>query len=361
VEVLVKVAGFILDRAATLELKDAILESVADAVIQTNSQGFIQEVNPAGERLLGGLNAELRNVNLSQFILDDPDLDMAEEGQEAAQPRLSTGAMLVGGRWPFTELEILGRGNRRSKVLMSSALLPPDIGGKVFVASDIGPHERVERLELLKQVLHQLAGEIRVPLALAATFLADASKENASVPELVDKALKQIRKADLPLERVLRLEAAADDEQLPTMPIDLRLSVMGAISELPTSAAQQINVLAQNSDLTAYAAKQELGFCVQSLLSYLIRARTETETVEVKIGQVHSQPFITMGLSGAARDGAAREEDGASQDLSLAEPVLHGLMRRMGGKYAASRQGSPKFRLVMATTESANAQATHHP
>ena len=287
VELLLRVAGFILDRTATLELKSAILKSVADAVIQTNAMGVIQHVNPAAERLLGRPFALLQHRNLSDFIGSAPDEPLLGEEatdtegawhtSQTAVIERNTGVMLVqAGDWPSTPVDLVHADGSLVPVHMSAATLPTELGGKVFVASDLRDQKRVEHMSLLQQVFRHVANEIRVPLALAATFLGDASKEStegSDLHELIGKSLKQIRKADLPLERVVRLAAASDGTPLPQTVFDLRAAVDELVEELPRGDANSVQVVARESFVLARAARHELMFCIQSLLLYLIRRK----------------------------------------------------------------------------------------
>jgi len=365
VALLLRVAGFILDSIATQELNSTILKSVADAVILTNSLGIIQNANEAAARLLGRPLAELQQRKLSDYITSGADEPLAEaEDAEAdgswqmtqtAVAERNTGVLLVSGagKWPPTPVEFRRPDDTLVPVLMSSARLPAELGGKVFVASDLTNQKRVEEMELLKQGLRHIASEIRVPLALAATFLGDASREAADMQELkelIDKSLKQIRKADLPLERVVRLASAAEDKPLPKIVFDLRAAVDQMLKDLPLG--EPVRVASREDVVLVEAAPHELAFCMQSLLAYLLRRKSQVEHVAIKVGQRASKAFVTLSLVGEGGE-AMRPPAGAADDLpeklSLAEPVIEGLMRRMGGSYDAQWRETPRFRLVLAS------------
>lgn len=351
VELLLKQAGLILDRAASLELKAAILESIADAVIQTTKDGVIQEMNPAAERLFGeSLNA-LKGKDLAVFL---------DEGRGGIDGENDNSRLLVQGRSVEpTSVSLCRRDKTRVPVLISGASLPAELGGKVFVATNLTLQRRIERMDLLKQVFQQVASETRLPLALAATFLSDATQHHAEVMDLVDKAQQQIRKADLPLERVLRLASAADDQPLPLAIVDLRDLLHSLVVQLPKAQASAVRLHASEGAVLAQGAVQELAFCLQSALAFLLRHKAQSDVVDVKVGHAQDIAMVSFGLlssegSSPSQTPLAQEGGEHVREFGLAEPVIEGLMQRMGGRYQVGRHGAHRYRFVLQQVEKAH-------
>jgi PAS domain S-box-containing protein len=348
VELLLKQAGLILDRAANIELKNAILHWMDDAVIQTNKDGMIQEMNPAAERCFGGALNALKGRNIAEFI---------DAGDDAQQTNTALTATLVTAtKVPATEITLVAANGNRLPMLISGTSLPAELGGKVYVARDLTLQRRVKTMDLLKQVFQQVASETRIPLALATTFLSDTTKADANVTDLVDKALKQLRKADLPLERVVRLAAATDDTQLPVEVIDLGSLVRSIIDQLPASESKQVKLLTMDAAIIAKAASRELSFCVQSVLAFLLRQKAQRDAIDIKIANAYKPnvPFISLGLINAkSGKGSKTVIDGDQsehlREFSLAEPVISGLMQRMNGRYEIDRVGAVRYRLRLQT------------
>jgi hypothetical protein len=266
--------------------------------------------------------------------------------------------LLQSSDWPASPFNMIRADGSLVPVLISAAPLPTDLGGKVFVASDLTNQRRVEQMELLKNVFRQIASEIRIPLALAATFLGDAATQKEAASELIDKSLKQIRKADLPLERVIRLSTIADDTPLPQTIFDLRETLDDVVNELPRGDASNVRVAAREDVVLVEAARHELMFCIQSLLAYLIRQKSQAAQVEIKIGNGTRYAFVTFALSDSREVAQTRTAD-PPNDLALAEPVIDGLMRRMGGSYDSSRQNNFRFRLLLKQGEKNHGKATY--
>jgi PAS domain-containing protein len=362
VELLLDLVGVILDRAATLQLKTAIFESVADGVVHTNDAGVILAVNPAAAGMLGIPQEKLSGLQLADFLqVQRPGAEYqdGEEGEDAsrvpaASPKPAT--LMIQECWESTEAAFVRAGRPPLTVLISSARLPSEPGGKVFVASDLTVRKRMHRLEVVKEGLAQLASEIRMPIALAATFLDDAREPGADVPDLIAKATKQIHKADLPLERILRLQVAAEDGELSSSTIDLRETVKSAIDDLPGHESSAVLQPAGKGKLLAEAAPEELHFCIQNVLAYLLRVRSQKEKVGVQIGRTRSRAFISMGLTDAEGTTPVALPQDAARDLTLVEPVLQGLIARMGGEYEKAGTG---FQFVLQKTEAKHAAIDH--
>lgn len=354
VELLLKQAGLILDRAASIELKTAILHWIADGVIQTNKDGVIQDMNPAAERLFGRTLDDLKGSNLARFIDTG---DKAHEGE--TDPAVSFVAM---PKVEPTDLTIVTPDQARVPVLLSGASLPAELGGKVYVATDLTLQRRVERMDLLKQVFRQVASETRMPLALASAFLADATREGTNVSDLVDKARKQIRRADLPLERVVRLASAAEDEPLPLTVLDLRDLAHSLVEQLPKAHASSVRISASEGAVLARGAVHELSFCLQSVLAFLLRQKAQSDFVDIKVGRSFGIAVASLGLvSGDTRAPSGTVVEGQQgqhlREFGLAEPVIEDLMKRMRGRYHVNRRGPIRYRFVLQPGEKSHVAA----
>jgi PAS domain S-box-containing protein len=353
VELLLKQAGLILDRAASLELKAAILHWIADGVIQTTKDGMIQEMNPAALRLLGARVEELNGRDLAQFI--DSQDELMDGDRDNAM------ALVQARHLEPTPIVLRRVDGTRAPVLISGASLPMELGGKVYVLTDLTLQRRVERMDILKQVFQQVASETRVPLALAASFLADAAHKDADVEDLLDKAQKQIRKADLPLERVLRLASASDDEPLPLSTVNLFDLLHSLVVQLPESQASAVRLHSIEGAVLARGAVHELGFCLQNALAFLLRHKAQSDLVDVRVGHLQDVAMVSLGLVSTADNSASPtplngEGREHAREFGLAEPVIQGLMQRMGGRYQVGRRGGVRYRFALQHAEKAHVE-----
>jgi PAS domain-containing protein len=359
VEVQLRIAGFILERMAALELTSAVVNSVADAVFQTNDLGVILEANPAAERLLGRKPAELQHRNLAVFIAPDTDEAPVEQGatsdnawtvSDTVVPHDSPNATLVDAvrfAQPLP-IKLVHADGTAIPVLMSGAYLPERLGGKVFVASDLRTRNQIQRLEVQRTVFNQIASEIRVPLALAATFLKDALEATeGAARELVDKTLRQIRKVETPTERMVRL-VADGDKPLPRQTFDIQEALRKVVAELPCSDAEGILPPADEPPVLVNAPRHELLLCVRSLLAWLLRRKAHVEKVHITAERSRDDVLITLALyPSSVPTEAAQTEDPSRSELELVESMVKDLMRRMGATYSADGDPPRTFRLLV--------------
>jgi PAS domain S-box-containing protein len=344
VEPILEVAGLILDRTTALEFKSTVLESIADAVIQTSSRGAINDVNKAAEGLLGRSREELLGVNLAELISapgDDPD------------PPGFAARVVAMERVKPAEIELLPAQGSSIPVLISGNSLPEQIGGKVYVASDLRYERQVQRMDALRKLFRQVASEIRVPLSLASTYLDQAAKvaSGASLKDLVDKTIKQLRRADLPLERVVRLAADDDDQELPLHCVDLSALAAGIIGELPKGQIDEIVVSLGNAPAQVWAAGRELRFCAHSVLAFLLRMKAQQDRVQLHIGAERGCTMLSFELVDASSGQPsatrliARSEH--EREFALAESVIESLMMRMRGAFELHAHEMLRFCLLL--------------
>jgi PAS domain S-box-containing protein len=349
VETQLHVAGFILERMGILDQETAILNAVADAVILTTDTDIITHVNPAAEELLGRTDAELLHGRLANFIV--------AEGEMRPNIEATGNSDALLGNALESKAPIRARCQRKDgtliPVLLSAAHVPTRLGGRVFVASDLRKQELAQRMDAITKVFNQLASEIRIPLALTEAYLAEAAQHaDEETSDLIDRAHRQLRKTDMPLERLMRTALQKEEEtQLPRSVFDLRTAVEDIVSELPASEAKAIDIHSNVDSIVVRAARHELLLCVKSLLSYLVRRRAEVEKVEISLERDGDTGLLSLGLPGELNghmQPSPPDEDDLERDveLELAEPMVRNLMARMdGGRYAAMDTGHRHFQL----------------
>lgn len=357
VEIQLQIAGFTLERTASLELKTAIFNSVADVVIRTNDLFVVVEANPATERLLGYEPGALVNRRLSDLLHFDcqsPDADGLEAEEFCSRDRATVALTRIVDQDEPEKVKLKRADGQLVPVLLSAAPLPDRFGGRIFVAGDLSEQERNQRMEVLRNVFHQLASEIRLPLALGEAFLEEAVEQTGDeARELIDKTLRQIRKADMPLERMVRIAVRDQGHPLPRTNFDLREAMKRMVDEFPEHEAKDIEFHAQDDIVPVQAARHELLFCVRSLLAYLMRRKAQVEAVDIRVESTGPDAVIALAL-GHKTGGSEREEtpeelaaefSDSDMELTLAEPVIENLMKRMGGEYVPAAPGRWQFQL----------------
>jgi PAS domain S-box-containing protein len=356
VELLLSMVGFILDRAASRDLKSAIFDSVADAVVLTSRDGVIQEMNPAAVQMFGLRPGDLRERNLAQFLKPGP------AGSGLPVPAEGFGETLVGAKkLGSTPVTVRAENGLERPALASGATLPMELGGKVFVLSDLTFATRLERLENLKAIFAAVAGETRVPLSLAGTFVSDMVKTlrtaNRDLPSLQDlaevagKALAQLRKADLPLERLVRLSTRPPEQPVPLSVLNVRETVNQLLAELPRHEANAVGVSQLPRDAFVKIGVSEFGFCFQSILAFLLRRKSQNEHLQIDIEPHSGRTLVSIQL--ARDDGNMLESTTIPDDVrdlkqfSFPQDFIAELMDRMGCEYRPPRADDPRFVMAL--------------
>ena len=354
VERLMRVAATVLGRAAAREMQAEVMDNVGDAIILTSDTNIIRDVNRACTRLLKFEREEMLGQDLMSFLPVVPvdGTEAAEEGREV-QPweEAPTGiaqveekaACLIRSEVRASEVVRLRRKDGGTvPVLMSAATTPGMFGGKVFIASDLSNKQYLDRVSRLVPIFRQLASEIRVPLALASTFLQGTD----TAGDKLEKARLQIRKADVSLARVMHAASAADGAQLERTTFPLESVVARLKQNLPQAQAEALHFGSEAEEpVYVNGAFEQLLFCVDSLLAHLLRAHAPDQHIEVRTGVAEAGPFIGLALGGTGGDVAHRR----IKDVMLVDAIVPSLMERMGGRYQPPSTTHADYRLVLSS------------
>lgn len=339
-EPLLDVAGLILERTNAVEFRATVLESMADAVFQTSSSGVIHDVNPAALRLLGTTREALAGRNFASLIVA-PD---AYRDLPDFAARIVAMERLVG-----TEFKLLSPSGEEMPVLLSGSALPEQVGGKVYVASDLRNQREAERMEGLRDVQRRIAAETRLPLTLTASYLrrSAALTDDADMLDLLDKSIKQLQRADFPLERLLRLASEANDAELALQPVDLKQMVRERVDALPKRHWTEITLTFDERPVVACAAAAELGFCADEALAFFLSVRADGERLLVRVFEDRDECVLAFGLIDAAtsRPPTSHGRDGARREFELAGTVTRDLMKRMHGQFQPRDPGELQWTL----------------
>lgn len=350
-ERLLAVAGLILDRTLAIEFNKTVLECSADAVIQTTTQGQIQYVNRAGAEMLKQSPEALTGMHISTFVT-------AAEGDDAEISASGYLAELISRpTLPPTKVRFAISEREKIPVLLSGNALPPQIGGRVYVASDLSYQEHVQRMDALKAVFQQVASESRVPLALTMSYLQELREKplDADSVELVERSIAQLRRADLPLERVIRLATAPEGQELPLQPAALDDIAGKMICELPATHRRQISVTVADGMEPVLAALPELEFCAASIVAFLLRMKAQRDGIAVGVKRESGHPVLDFALVDLPSKGpsatrlAPRSEH--ERDFALAQPVIRNLMERMRGGFEITQREGLHVRLIFESAE----------
>jgi PAS domain S-box-containing protein len=350
VERLLAVAGLILDRTLAIEFNKTVLECSADGVIQTTTQGQIQYVNPACAEMLKRSPEALVGMHLSTFVTP-------ASGGDAGTATAYLNELMRRDTLAPTKVRFSIGEREQIPVLLSGNALPAQIGGRVYVASDLSYQEHVQRMDALQTVFRQVASESRVPLALTMSFLNELRERSldSDSADLVERSIAHLRRTDLPLERMVRLAAAPEGQELPLQPAALSDVAAKVVHELPATHRRQISLSVADGATPVLAALPELEFCAASIIAFLLRMKAQRDRIGVDVRRESGNPvldFALVDLSSKAPSATRLEPRSEHErDFALAQPVIQNLMERMRGGFEITQREGLRLRLIFKAAE----------
>ncbi len=300
----------LLENSLRAQLLTEVLRSAQDAIISTDSTGKITKVNPAAEKLLGYTKEEMKGTSLSAYLKD----------REVAT------ALLEFRQISSDELKLLDKEGREINVLLSSASLPREVGGgKVYMANDLSLRKRVERLETLYR---EIAIQIKTPLSLAFSWLRRLRKgETGKTAEVLNETLKQLHKVDLTFDRLLLYDH--DRRLIPynTVLLDISYLIESIKKGMPSSEAAYISIESEQNLPSVLGDMHQISFCIETILSYLMRFVPEEGKINVKISRRDSRIVIVIsGYEPEFKQTKSYIDDSwivrTSKEIALAKNVL---------------------------------------
>lgn len=320
--------GQVLAHMSLMETRAATLNALKDAVIETDREGVIRQVNPAGCDLLDvDTAAELVGRRLEEFV---------------AEPEVA--AALLGTRgFPRRDVMLKSATGHAFPALLSGARLPHEVGGLVFVASDLTHQVEVERTNELKEVFRHASLECRVPLAIASAWLDEIAREHRELAPAIECILQQVRKADMPLERLLRLADPHAGALPSSVPLDFSQVVRDVLAQFPTEEREDVRLDLPPGEVPVRGARDDLRFCVETSLSFAFRTKPQNKPVEVRMQVRDGSARLSVGGDWTPSLGAdpgpairQRWRRTAASDLALADDVIEGIVRRAAGNFESA-------------------------
>jgi PAS domain-containing protein len=319
-------AGAILAHSALFEVQTAALQSIGDAVIEATPDGHIRWCNEAARRLFG-----IRIDGSAGTRL----LDLAADATAAA-------ALADQANFYHREVNLKRTGTLPPLTVLLSASTPEHFGGRVYVATDFEYQKELQRLDELKEVFRQAALEGRVPLALANAWLAERARQEPAWREDIEKIVRQIARADLPLERLLRLSSPPVASGVPAS-CDLARALSTTLAEMPASALDDIEVERTSDLLPVRGDFNDIQFCIESLISFGMRTRPPAR--KLRIGLRRAPPYAALRVEGdwvpESSQGVPLEQVERWRrktlfDLTLSDSVIRHIVERAGGAYTCA-------------------------
>ena len=235
------------------------------------------------------------------------------------------------------------RGNPRPAIV---SLRRPSGGydHKIWLLTDTLQRDwNVER-RYLRETVHDVAQQTRVPLMVAGslvrrvTRLLHDQQTCDEVEEVLDKAMKQLGKAEITYERLIGGLAGRRSPARARTPIDLAESLKGIFSELPQEDFEQIKSNITSAP-TVRGEQQAIDFVLKSIIFYLLRMKPIDRTIEVRLIEKDQGVRLEMLVSDAPiesvnrpKDVVSKYEDEARTAAALAPEAIRSVLEAHGGK-----------------------------
>ncbi|TPW20702.1 MAG: phoR2, partial [Elusimicrobia bacterium] len=311
----------------------AVLDNMVEGVAIVSSDGRVQDVNSAMERLLGVRSAAARGLTVSEVFRHAPLQDLARRALETREPQSGEASLFVPEERVFS---------------VSATALPGETrpAGAVLVLHDITRLRKLE--ELRKEFVANVSHELRTPLAsiksFAETLRLGALDDKEVRLEFVSTIEEQADRLTAIVDDLLEL-AALEGGRRPLKAEDLDLAaavkkVLASLKPLAESARVSL-VCSVPEGLRARADAGALERVLRNLVENAVKYNREDGRVELSAcveGEAVRVSVSDTGLGIPAADlprvferfyrvdkARSREKGGTGLGLSIVKHLVDGL------------------------------------
>jgi PAS domain S-box-containing protein len=324
-----------------------LLDAVEQAVVVVDRVGTVQLTNLRADDLYSSTRS-LIGEQLASLGADSRDRRMLGSSEPVVQAHLA-----------------LRAGELTRSILATQRSIGDDFGHRLWLFTDLREIDRKAEEEYLEQTVTEVAQTARLPLMLAGTFLRGAAKvlEQPAVKGLLDKAIRQLRKADITYERLASTLAVRQEPDQPRRVFDVITLLRHTIDSMPEEDMQACDV--PDRDLPPFMIAgwpDQLGFAFRSMLAYLLIRRRPRSKLRVEIRDVGSSRSETLRIALSVALGKRQPEPSSATSFDpittaahkarvvaeLAPETIELAVARHGGKF--SQQASGRGRIMLTTT-----------
>jgi PAS domain-containing protein len=337
--------GSYLERTWLSRFLEASLESSSDAVLVTDSNHRIIQINPSAEAVLPIPETPEASDDLPAAWalrrIVPMDLRQIFVVPEEADKILAHGCA------PISNINLKRRGGGSVPVVLTVVDLLEDFGHTIYIATDLTAQQRMKDIQGLENIYYELAAQTKTPLSLALGWL-DRLKKKLSEPSLqnmVDTSVQQLRKLELTYNRIAMY--AEGKSHLPFNPtlLDLAEVIDAVRSGLPNSEHDIIAWPRTHGETYIQGDLFQLRFCLETILSYLMRYTPIGECIDMSIEVGDEQVALTITGWLPKLTQCSTEMANAPQvaqtlvDLALGEHLIYQIIAmRHGGSFAVLPQ-----------------------
>lgn len=309
-----------------------VLEMLPDGVVLLEQNGVMVRCNREAHRLFQNDKAE--GADIGRFLEDPASKNRFTMARAA--PSMTT---------------IKGEGGKRTSVLVSKFTLPEEYDHVVLVLRDLSKLKWKADFEGVKAALAETVGQVRVPISLIASYVQQLEQRvsDDKLRELTKKALHQLSRVELTYDRVL---ASYSPEALPRAQLaalDVRSALDSILNDLPKLERSSVSLTAAGP-AAATGDRYRLMFALNSMLAYLLRARTPSARIAITVQPVDET--IEIAMTGVVHEPSAQGdlatliEDTRTQ-IALGQDALERLAKECGGSFTRVRRPGERERLSL--------------
>ncbi len=333
--------GNYLEKTWLSRFLEASLESSSDAVLVTDCNNRIIQVNPTAEAILPipKITETALASSPSWALQQIAPTDLREIFVVPAE----ADGIIAHGCAPITNIRLKRRGGGTVPVVLTVVDLLEDFGHTIYLATDLTAQQRMEEIEGLEKIYHELAVQTKTPLSLALGWL-DRLKRRLTEPSLqdqVDASLRQLKKLELTYNRIAMYADGMTHMPFNPTLLDLTEVINDVRYVLPISEQDLITWPQIKGDTYIEGDLFQLRFCLETIFSYLLRFTPAEERIELstKVGDGQVQVTITGRLPRSTPAGGTEKTQTlqAAQvvaDLAFGEPLIHQIIIRHGGHFS---------------------------
>ncbi|MFC1604289.1 PAS domain S-box protein [Planctomycetota bacterium] len=306
---------------------EATLKSVSDILVTTDNTGRIQQVNEAVEILLGYTEKDLLGKSLARLFVSRAIFDK-----------------IMAKSTTSSEVEMKTKSGAAVPVLISSSQLPEELEGIVIVAKDLSMIRRIHELEYLGKMFREIAVQTKLPLSLASSWLRRLRESiiEGDAVDTLEKVMQQLHKVELTYNKL-----AFYDQKEGLIPchkylMDISEVIDHVFGKLPLTENEKIDKVVDVKLPPLRGDIFQLSFCMESILSCLLRTIPQDEKVHFRVGQESGQivirargffPLPTEKLKASPSDYLSR----VAADLALGDRIIENFVRNHKGRYHKKR------------------------
>jgi PAS domain S-box-containing protein len=317
----------------------SLLDAVEQAVVVVDRAGKLRLTNRWANVLFGRPDGALLGERLGGFGADDCD------------------RRLLGSTVPIAQEPLTLCVDQAVNIptLATQHPLNDDYGHCLWLFTDLREEAQQRNLSYLEETVNEVAQNVRLPLMLAKSLLRKAISDPQESTVVLDRALRQLDKADITYERLASTLAIRQEPDRPRQIFDAVDVFQRAIFDLPQQDLDlcELSGFPPESELTPFHVSgwpEQLRFALRSLLGYTLFQRASTSKVQVGLRKSDGKLRVTLSVPNCERleivDSPTRRgqidaaEQHAREVVSLAFETVELAVKRHNGQLFEDRANS---------------------